>query len=58
MRIGKIACGAKYRMDKQSQSFINFLNFDSFPNWKNSENLLIFEFRKFLKFPIQSSSNF
>ena len=30
--------------------FANFWNFNSFPNWKNSENLLIFQIVKFWKF--------
>ena len=46
MKIGKIACSAKYRIDEH---FVNcqFLepNF-GFPNWKNSRNLLIFEFKQ------------
>ena len=29
--------------------FANFLNFDCFPNWKNYENLLIYQFGKFKK---------
>ena len=28
----------------------NFWNFDGFPNWKNSENLLIFQVVKLWKF--------
>ena len=42
MQIGKIASSAEYRMDKQFPNFLIFLNFDSIPNWKNSDNLLIF----------------
>ena len=40
MRIGKIASSAEYRMDKQFQNLLIF------------KNLLIFQFRKFLKFLI------
>ena len=38
--------------------FFNFLNFDSFPKWKNSENLLIFQFRKFQELKFEKVANF
>ena len=50
MRIGKIAGSAKYWMKKQFQNILIFLNFDSFQNFKNSENLLIFQVVKFWNF--------
>ena len=49
MRIEKITSGAKCRMDKQFQNCLIY-GILSFPNLKNSENLLIFQFVKFLKF--------
>ena len=53
MRIEKIASSTDKQWNGQAiPKFANFFNFDSFPNSKNSENLLIFQFRKFLKFPI------
>ena len=58
MRIGKIASSAEYRLDKQFQNLLIFLNFDSFPNWKNSVNLLIFQFREFQKCIIKKISQF
>ena len=50
---------AKFQVARNIEStkipeFANFFNFDSFPNWKNSENLLIFQLRKFLKFLIHN----
>ena len=50
MKIGKISSSAEYRMDSQFQNLLIFSNFDSFPNWKNSENLFIFQHVKFGKF--------
>ena len=52
MRIGKIASSAEYQMDKRFQNLFFFFNFDNYQNLKKSGNLLIFQFRKFLKFSI------
>ena len=49
MRIDKNASSAKYRMDKQFQNSLIF-EISSFLNWKNSENLLVFQVVKFWKF--------
>ena len=46
MRIGKIASGAEYRINKQFQNFTIF----DIPDWRNSINLLIFQTVKFCKF--------
>ena len=55
MRIGEIATSAEYQMDEQfrSRQFLG-ANF-GFPNWKNSRNLLIFQFRQFQTFPIRKT---
>ena len=45
MRIGKIARSAEYRMDKQFQNFLIFEISIVFRIKKNSDNLLIFQFR-------------
>ena len=52
MRIGKIASSVEYRMDEQFHNW-KFLepNF-GYPNYKNSRNLLIFQFEKFQEFPV------
>ena len=49
MNIGKITSIAEYQKDEQFQNSLIFWNFDSFLNWKIFGNLLIFQFRKFLK---------
>ena len=54
MRIGKVSSGAEYRIDEQFQNLLIYRTY-SYPNWKNSENLLIFQvvnFWKFFDFPI------
>ena len=48
MRIREIANSAGYRMNEQFEKFPIF-EISCFWNWKNSENLLIFQVVKFWK---------
>ena len=43
---------AEYRMDEQLQSYQFLEPYFGLPNWKNSRNLLIFQFEQFQKFTI------
>ena len=67
MRIGKITSSAEYRMDKRLQNLLIFwisivfqikkiLKICQFFKLWNSENSLIFQFRKFLNFLIKKNS--
>ena len=52
MRIGEIASSTEYWMDEEFQNCQYLESKFAFPNWKNSRNLLIFQFRQFQKFAI------
>ena len=52
LRFGRIASSAEYRIDEKFQNWQFLESHFDFSNWKNSTNLLIFQFGQFLKFAI------
>ena len=58
MRIGKIASSAEYRMDEQFKNGQFWEPKFGFPKWKNSSNLLIFDFKSSKSFQFEKFRKF